>query len=591
MRVIQDPDRNKLISAVMGEIPCDLSIENVQVVDMITGEIYPGCIDIVDGIVVQVRRNGREPILPSKKTYDGKGRFAVPGCIDIHMHVESTMMTPENFANAAVKCGTTSVFVDPHEIGNVLGIPGIKFMIDNAKNTPLRQFNLASSCVPSVVGAEESGAEFNAKEIGELLDTDGVYGIAEMMDFYNVIHNGYKMHSIAKEGLKRNVLIQGHAPMLKDNEIAAYALAGPKDNHCSRSAQDVQENLHAGLYVHLQSSSLENGTMPAMIQGLKGMRYTDHVCLCNDDVHAKDLIETGHVNRLIKLVLKEGVDPIDAYRWSTYNSAHSAGLEDVGAIAPGYVADIQLLDVLDGQDPYAVFIEGKQITENKQVLEKKENLPIPEYVLGTTVRPVGLNSPSDLKLSVPNKEVTHVTTAILDYGQPGIRCECVYEDLPVKDGFIDISERDDLCFIAVWNRHNKDNHTIAIAKNIHLKTGAYASTVSHDCHNLTVIYKNIEDGFLAAKTLIECGGGFVATNQNKVIGTLELPVAGLMSTLPCEELVESIARMQEAADKVFDIPGNMMKLALVSLACTQNAVITDKGLFDGRTQTFYEQFK
>ena len=590
MRVKRTLDRSKLIAAAMGQLPCDLTIENIRFVNVMTGEIYPAEVDVLDGVVVRVRAKGEKARQISRQSYDGANRYLAPGCIDIHMHVESTMLTPENFGKAAILCGTTSVFVDPHEIANVLGIDGVQFMVDNAKASPVRQFNLAPSCLPSVPGAEGNGAEFGPKEIAQLLDTDGVYGIAEVMDFYNVVHDSAKMHGILKEGLDRDVLIQGHAPKLSPAEIAAYALAGPTDNHSLRGSEEVAENLHVGLYAHLQESSLSTNTMPQLVAGLKGMRYTDHVCLCNDDVHAKDLLETGHVNRLIKAVLRQGVDPMDALRWATYNSARSAGVEDIGAIAPGFVADMQLLDELDGRDPYAVFFEGKLVAEAGRLLQDAPAAPLPATVLGGTVRVQGLNTVSNLALPAPAWAKDHVKVAVLDYDTPTARSDLFYETLPVKNGFVDLSGRDDLCYIAVWNRHGSEEHTVSICRNLYLKEGAMATTVSHDCHNLTLCYKTPQDGYAAAHALIDCGGGFCTVRRGAVTGLLKLPVAGLMSLLPCTELVPAIAAQEQATDEIFVRPGYMMKLSLVSLACTQNAVITDKGLFDGRTQTFYQQF-
>lgn len=590
MRVKKDLDRSRLIAAAMGELACDLTVKNLQFVNVMTGQIYPAEVDVLDGVVVQVRPQGCPAPLPARSEYDAGGRYLAPGCIDVHMHVESTMLTPENFGRAAILCGTTSVFVDPHEIANVLGIDGVKFMVENAKTSPVRQFNLAPSCLPSVPGAEGNGAEFGPEEIARLLETEGVYGIAEVMDFYNVIHDSPKMHRIIEEGLARGLLIQGHAPKLPVGQIDAYRLAGPTDNHSLRVGWEVVANLNAGLYVDLQESSLGARTMPQLLEGLKGMRYTDHVCLCNDDVHAKDLVETGHVNRLIKSVLREGVHPVDALRWATYNSAQSARMEDIGALAPGYLADMQLLDELDGRNPYAVFVGGRLVAEGGRLLEETPARPIPAGVLGATVRPVGLTGPEALCLPAPEGAKGSVRVAVLDYAAPTARSDLFYEELPVKGGRVDLSGRADLCYISVWNRHGANSHTVAIAKNLGLRRGAMATTVSHDCHNLTLCYTDPADGYIAAKALVDCGGGFAVAQGGALLQLLELPVAGLMSCLPCEELVAAIARQEAATEKVFGAPGFMMRLSLVSLACTQNAVITDRGLFDGRTQKFYRQF-
>lgn len=590
MRVIENRDRRRLVAAAMGTEPCDLSIENIRLVNVITGEIYPAAVDLLDGIIVRVREKGRTAELPARQVYDGGGRFLAPGCIDIHMHVESTMMTPEHFGRTAILCGTTSVFVDPHEIANVLGMEGVRFMVENAKASPVRQFNLAPSCLPSVPGAEGNGADFGPAEVAQLLDTDGIYGVAEVMDFYNVIHNAPRMRGILDAGLVRGALIQGHAPKLTGGAIAAYALAGPRDNHSIRADWEVVENLHAGLYADLQENSLGASTMGSLVAGLRGMRYTDHVCLCNDDVHAKDLLETGHVNRLIKAVLREGVDPMDALRWATYNSARNAGIEDLGAVAPGYAADLQLLDELDGRNPYAVFVGGQLVAEGGRLLREPAPLPVPQSVLGGTVRAAGLASADSLRLAAPAGAGAKVKVAVLDYDTPTARSDLFYEELPVTDGFVDLTGRDDLCYIAVFNRHGSTDHTVSVCRNLWLREGAMATTVSHDSHNLTLCYKRPEDGYLAAKTLVDCGGGFCTVQGGAVSGLLELPVAGLMSLLPCGELVAQITRQEAATDAIFTHPRCMMRLSLVSLPCTQNAVITDRGLFDGRTQKFYAQF-
>ncbi len=591
MRVREHRDRTRLIRAAMQEIPCDLTVENVRFVNVITGEVYPASVDVIDGIVVRVREEGQETVCPSKEIYDGKGRYLVPGFIDVHMHVESTMMIPENFGRAAILCGTTSVFVDPHEIGNVLGIPGIKFMIENAKKSPVRQFNLASSCVPSVPGVEQAGASFGAKEIAELLETEGVWGVAEVMDFYNVIHDEKRMHEVVEEGIKRNALIQGHAPGLLGKEIAAYRVAGMVDNHCMSCAEDMIANLRAGIFTDMQESSLSPRRMPQLLDGIKNMRYTDHVTLCNDDVHAKDLLETGHVNRLTKSAMMEGIDPIEVIRWVTYNASRATQMDDIGAIAPGYLADMQLLDELDGRNPYAVWREGKLLVEDGRLLEDHKTAE--DYGFENTMHLDYITGPEDFELRVPGVENGTVKALVMDYSGSqgyGHMCDAIYEEVPVKDGKVDLSGRDDLCLVAVFNRHGKTDHTIALCKGYGLKKGAIASTVAHDCHNFLCMYYDTADAFALAKALRECGGGVGCAENGEVLGVLELPVAGLMSLLPCEELVPAIADVEEKALTV--CPEKMlMQIAVIALACIPGAIITDLGVIDGSTQEFFPLWK
>ena len=590
MRVRENRDRTRLIKAAMQEIPCDLTVENTQFVNVITGEIYPASVDVIDGIVVRVREAGQETVCPSKEIYDAKGRYLVPGFIDVHMHVESTMMIPENFGRAAVLCGTTSVFVDPHEIGNVLGIPGIKFMIENAKKSPVRQFNLASSCVPSVPGVEQAGASFGANEIAELLDMEGVWGVAEVMDFLNVIRDEKRMHEVVEEGIKRGSLIQGHAPGLHGKEIAAYHLAGMVDNHCMNCAEDMVSNLRAGMFTDMQESSLSPRRMPELLDGIKNMRYTDHVTLCNDDVHAKDLLETGHVNRLTKSAMMEGVDPVDVIRWVTYNASRATQMDDIGAIAPGYLADMQLLDSLDGRNPYAVWREGKLLVENFTLLDEGEK---EEYHFDNSMHLDYVTGPADFELVVPGVENGTVTSLVMDYGSSqgfGHMCDAVYEEIPVVNGKADISGREDLFYVCCFNRHGKTDHTITLCKGFGLKRGAIASTVAHDCHNFLCMYKNPEDAWALAQALRECGGGVGCAENGKVTGLLELPVAGLMSLLPCEELVPAIGAVEEEAKKV--CPDKMlMQIAVIALACIPGAIITDLGVIDGATQEWFPLFR
>lgn len=588
MRIDANYDRSRLIRAAMGKLPCDLTIFNVQMVNVITGEIYPSEVDILDGHIVRVREEGAEAPLPAAARYDGEGAYLLPGFIDTHMHVESTMMTPENFGRAAILCGTTTVLVDPHEIANVMGIPGVRYMVENAAFSPVRQLNLAPSCVPSVPGLEQSGADFGPQEVGELLDMPGVVGIAEMMDFIGVREDTPRVHGILDEGLHRGVLIQGHAPKVLDRELAAYILGGPRDDHSSRTAAESIANLRNGLRVNVQSSSLSDSGLGKVVEGIRGCRFTDFVSLCTDDVHAKDLLETGHINRVLKSVIAQGIDPITAIRWATLNGALDCMLEDVGAIAPGYLADLQLVEELDGRNPKAVFVGGKLMCKDGVLTA---DLPrAPQTAFPNTVHLPEIGE-ADLRLAAPDPTLSHVRATVvpcMEGGRP--KDTPLYEDLPVTEGYVDITKDPALCYVAVFNRHGKGGHTVAVYRDLGLRQGAIAATVGHDSHNLTIAYRDPQDALCAIRYLKREGGGICTVLQGEILAGLPLPIAGLMSDLPCRELVRDLERLEDSVEVVCASRSLMMRITILSLTASPDLRLSDLGLVDGKRQRFVPLF-
>ena len=588
MRTVKSKDRSRLIAAAMGKIPCDLTIGNVRFLNVITGEIYPASVDILDGFVVLVREEGQEAILPSKKYYDGQGCYLIPGFLDMHMHIESTMMIPENLARAILPWGTTTICTDPHEIGNVMGVDGVKFMLENAKKSKLRQYVLAPSCVPAVPGVENAGAVFGAKEVGELLDTDNVVGVAELMDYVGVIQDSERMHSIAEEGLKRGVYIQGHAPYCMGRELAAYLIGGPVSDHESVNAEEVRAKLRAGMHINLRASSLID-SLSFLVDGCKDMPWRDFVSICTDDVHAKDLLTVGHVNRVVGKAIKAGLDAREAIKLATLNAAREYGFSDLGAIAPGYIADIQLVRELDGSQPVAVFTEGELVAENGVYLGGDAMQG--EYELPNTVHLNQLRSAADFELRVPEGYTGSSISVNVMTPISGTRIlrRVVPTELPVKDGAVDISGDPTLCLVCCANRHGLDGKTIAVYRDFGIMRGALASTISHDSHNFTVCYRSTEDAFLAAETLRRCGGGVCAALDGKET-CIELPAAGLMSQKPCAEVAEEIERVQAAVDTVSDGTLTLLASAVIALPVLPSIVITDMGLVDGNTQTFVPVF-
>ncbi|MBT9779758.1 amidohydrolase family protein [Clostridium sp. MCC353] len=583
MKAVHNKDRSRLIAAVLGKRPVDLTIENIRLVNVITGEIYPASVDIADGMIVMVRDNSDGTCPYALERFDGEGKYLIPGFIDTHVHVESTMMVPENFARAVLPWGTTTVVSDPHEIANVMGVEGVMFMLENAKKAPLRHYMLASPCVPSVPGKEDSGCEFTEKEIGFLLDQPGIIGIAELMNYVDICHDDQRMHRIIEEGIKRGAFLQGHAPRLRGSLLAAYRLAGPVSDHECRSGEEAKEKTRIGMHVNLKTSSLSNH-LPEALKGVKEQRWNDNVSLCTDDVHAQVIHTEGHLNRVVGRAVTYGADPVEAIRFATYNAAREYGFEDLGAIAPGYAADLQLVDQLDGRRPACVWIEGRMISREGRLIWNQAPSPLKQL---STVHLSYLKTPDDFLLKAPDDRAE---TLVIHSRCDGPFNRAFYEKLPIENRCVDLSADPDLAYVCVCNRHGKEQKTISVIRGFGVRAGAFAATVAHDCHNLVVIYRNAADALLAAQKIEEMGGGFAYAEGGEIIGSLPLPIAGIMSPLTCDQLAEQVGEMERIVGE--RCSGNwLLKHATICLAALPGAVITDRGIVDGDSQDFLKQFR
>ncbi len=590
MRIKKQVDRSRLIAAAMGKIQCDLTINNIRLFNSITGEIYPASVDVCDGMVVRVRTQGEDAIMPAKSVYEGNGNILAPGFIDTHMHCESTMMIPENFSRAVVPWGTTTVCTDPHEICNVEGVEGVEFMLENGKKSKMRHYVLAPSCVPAVPGLEDTGAEIFAAEVGKMLDMPDVVGIAEIMDYVGVYNDNERMHTIIDEGFKRDMFLQGHAPLATGKELAAYKVGGPASDHESKTKEEIIEKVRNGIHVNLRASSITD-ELSELLEGLKGMRFYDFVSICTDDVHAKDLLTVGHINAVVKKAIEWGLDPRDAYKMATLNAAREYSFGDLGAIAPGYIADMQILKELDGNQPLAVFIEGELVAENGEYIADDKDAVV-NIPFKNSVNMNQLNSIEDFMLKAPEGCGDFVETLVISAERGGgIIRKGEWVKVPVVNGYVNLDNVDDLQFVLIANRYGTGSKTVAVMRDFGIKHGAIASTVSHDSHNFTVMFKDASDALIAAQTLKECGGGMVAVNNGEVLSVLPLPVAGLMSPLPCKELAANIEETQNAMLGLCDDKMSLLKVAVYCLTVLPGLIITDKGLIYGLTQEFAEQFR
>lgn len=576
-------NRKELIKAALGLVECDLAIKNAQLLNVFTGEVYPATVFVYDGAIAHVEyRNLEEGLDKVKNVVDAEGKYLIPGLIDAHMHVESSMLTPRNFAKISIPSGTTTIVMDPHEIGNVYGVEGVKYMHDSGEGLPQRQFVDIPSCVPAVPECENAGAEFFAKEIEELAELKRVIGLAEVMDYIGVINQEDRMADIIHAAERKGLYLQGHAPFVSGRNLSAYLIGGPVTDHESRTGEEAIEKLRSGMYIDSRESSITHNVKDIW-EGVKHCKFFDHYCLCTDDREADDLLHEGHINYVVNAAIKYGMDPVTAIKSATLNTAREINVTDLGAIAPGYVADMLLVEDLSNIHPTHVFFEGKLVAQDGKLLQPIEDK---EYEIETR-NSVQLKELSldDFHVDTP-VENGKVNVNVMVY--PNLELSSTYvekTEFEVKDGSI-VLPSDDYKFVIVLNRYGKGTIGKGIVKGFGTKKGALASTVSHDSHNLTVVYDNEVDALLVANTLKECGGGMCAAYNGTVLSTLPLPLAGLMSLKSAEELSVVSQKMKQAIVELglTDMENPLLRIVTLALPVIPEVKMSDLGLVDVLTK-------
>ena len=576
-------NRKELIKAALGLVECDLAIKNAQLLNVFTGEIYPATVFVYDGAIAHVEyRNLEEGLDKVKNVVDAEGKYLIPGLIDAHMHVESSMLTPRNFAKVSIPSGTTTIVMDPHEIGNVYGVEGVKYMHDSGEGLPQRQFVDIPSCVPAVPECENAGAEFFAKEIEELAELKRVIGLAEVLVYIGVINQEDRMADIIHAAERKGLYLQGHAPFVSGRNLSAYLIGGPVTDHESRTGEEAIEKLRSGMYIDSRESSITHNVKDIW-EGVKHCKFFDHYCLCTDDREADDLLHEGHINYVVNAAIKYGMDPVTAIKSATLNTAREINVTDLGAIAPGYVADMLLVEDLSNIHPTHVFFEGKLVAQDGKLLQPIEHK---KYEIETR-NSVQLKELSldDFHVDTP-VENGKVNVNVMVY--PNLELSSTYvekTEFEVKDGSIVLPD-DDYKFVIVLNRYGKGTIGKGIVKGFGTKKGALASTVSHDSHNLTVVYDNEVDALLVANTLKECGGGMCAAYNGTVLSTLPLPLAGLMSLKSAEELSVVSQKMKQAIVELglTDMENPLLRIVTLALPVIPEVKMSDLGLVDVLTK-------
>ena len=582
-------NRKELMKAALGLIKADLAIKNVQLVNVFTGEIYPVTVFVYDGCIAHVETKQLEANLDNvKEVIDGEDKYLIPGLIDAHMHIESSMMTPRNFAKVSIPSGTTTIVTDPHEIGNVYGVEGVKYMHDAGNDLPQRQFVDIPSCVPAVPGCENAGATFLVEEIDELSSLNRVIGLAEVMDFIGVIRGEDRMMDIIQTAEEKGLYIQGHAPFVSGRNLSAYLIGGPISDHESRDSAEAIEKLRNGMHVDARESSITHN-VEEVWRGVKHCKFFDNFSFCTDDREADDLLHEGHINHVVNKAIEQGMDPVLAIKSATLNTAREINVSDLGAIAPGYVADMLLVEDLKHIQPTHVFYEGKLVAKDGKLLEKIEDK---KYDLETrnsvNLKDITLE---DLEIKAP------IETGMIDVNvmvYPNLELSSTYLEkikLEVKNGEI-ILPNEDYKYVVVFNRYGKGTIGKGIVKGFGTKHGALASTVSHDSHNLTVVYENAHDALLVINKLKKCGGGMCAALNGEILATLELPLAGLMSLKPAEELSIDSKKMKQANIDLglVGMKNPILRIVTLALPVIPEVKMSDLGLVDVATKVILPLF-
>ncbi|WP_210338697.1 adenine deaminase C-terminal domain-containing protein [Ensifer sp. ENS06] len=566
--------RSRAVAAARGAEPFDVLISGGTLVDVVTGELRPADIGLVGSLIASVHEPGTRS--DAATMIDATGAYVSPGLIDTHMHVESSMVTPATYANAVLPRGVTTVVWDPHEFGNVNGVAGVRWAANASRDLPLRTVLLAPSSVPSAPGLELAGADFDADVIADILSWPEIGGIAEMMNMRGVIDGEARITGIVQAGLAAGKPVNGHARSLAGSDLQAFVTAGVSSDHELVSGDDLLAKLRAGLSIELRGS--HDHLLPEFVKTIKALGHLPQtVTLCTDDVFPDDLAHAGGLDDVVRRLVRYGLPAEWALRAATLNGAVRQGRHDLGLVAPARRADIVIFEDLADFRARTVIVDGKSIADAGRMIEPLGGIAA-ETLHGTMkIAPLSEN---DFRIPADGTKVRVATIDRPRFTQWGDAVAAV------EGGFVVPPEGTTL--IAVAHRHGRADSrpAVGLLSSWGAWRGAFATTVSHDSHNLTVFGGNAQDMAVAANAVIAAGGGMAAVSGGKVDALLPLPLAGLVSEEPLEEVADSFAALREAVGRIVDWqpPYLVFKACFgATLACNAGPHQTDRGIADVAT--------
>lgn len=577
----------ELVDVAMGRAPADLVIRNGKWVNVYSGEIIPHTdIAVKAGRFAYVGADASHTIGEGTKIVDAAGRYLVPGLCDAHMHVESGLVTVTEFARAVIPHGTTTMFIDPHEIANVLGLAGVRLMNDEAQSLPINVYVQVPSCVPSAPGLETAGAELSATDVAEALSWPNIIGLGEMMNFPGVAFNDPKMVAEIAATQDARLTVGGHyaSPHL-GREFHAYAAGGPADDHEGTTVEDAIARVRQGMRAMLRLGSAWFDVAAQVKAITEAGVDPRNFLLCTDDSHSGTLVHDGHMNRVVRHAIAQGLKPITAIQMATLNTAQHFGVErELGSIAPGRRADLIITSDLAALPIEMVFARGELLADSGALVRD-----IPPFVYPASARDtVHLGKTlkaGDFDIGL-NSTATHVRVRVIGVVENQAPTRALEAELSAAGGIIEMDRAQDVCQIALVERHRGTGDVVnAFVSGFGYDSDcAVASTVAHDSHHMIVVGTNKDDMAKAANRLHEVGGGIVVIKEGKELALVELPVAGLMSDQRAEIVADKAAALVEAMRVCGCRLNNAyMQHSLLALVVIPELRISDKGLIDVRT--------
>ncbi|GLV57167.1 adenine deaminase [Dictyobacter sp. S3.2.2.5] len=568
------------IQVARGAEPADLLLRNAQLVNVCSGEYYRADVAIVDDIVISVmpQQDGSFPTLTAREVRDLGGRWLAPALIDGHMHIESTMLTLAEFARQVVPRGVTSVILDPHEFANVLGLDGIRYVLESGRDLPLTSYVMLSSCVPAS-SFESPYRTLLAEDLLQLLAEEQVLGLAEMMNVPGVLAADPQVLAKIKATRQQRLVVDGHAPGVAGHDLNAYAAAGIQSDHECTTAEEARQRIRLGLWLMIREGSAAQN-LDALLPLVREL-HPPRVFFVTDDRDPLDIMTRGHIDSMVRRAIELGLEPVEAIRLASYNTAQYFGLLNRGAIAPGYVADLLVLDDLQTFKVAEVYKDGVLVAQHGQLTaEILQDGAGTAGVTGTIH--IGTITEADLRIVGRPGPVEVIG---IEPGQ--IITTHLREEAPLRAGEIVADPARDLLKLVVIERHHASGKVgLGLVKGFGLRKGAIASSVAHDAHNIVIAGASDSDIVQAAYALEEMGGGFVCVVDGQVRARVPLPIAGLVSPLPAAEVVQQLRALDAvAAELGCSLEHPCMTLSFLSLSVIPSLKLTDQGLIDVETFT------